>query len=77
MMNGSLRLALHLDIGAEDPLLFPTMSYKLCLGLFLILAVIVLGSADDRSQSQDLDLSDKFNRVAREAETTNGKKKIF
>ena len=49
------------------------MSYKLCLGLFLILAVIVLGSADD--QSQDLDLSDKLNRVAREAETTNGKKK--
>merc|ERR1712110_566899 len=52
---------------------FPAMSYKLCLGLFLILAVIVLGSADD--QSQDLDLSDKLNRVAREAETTNGKKK--
>merc|ERR1712110_1225373 len=52
---------------------FPAMSYKLCLGLFLILAVIVLGSADD--QSQDLDLSDKLSRVAREAETTNGKKK--
>merc|ERR1712110_1298415 len=52
---------------------FPAMSYKLCLGLFLILAVIVLGSTDD--QSQDLDLSDKLNRVAREAETTNGKKK--
>merc|ERR1712110_1371647 len=52
---------------------FPAMSYKLCLGLFLILAVIVLGSADD--QSQDLGLSDKLNRVAREAETTNGKKK--
>merc|ERR1712110_270832 len=52
---------------------FPAMSYKLCLGLFLILAVIVLGSADD--QSRDLDLSDKLSRVAREAETTNGKKK--
>merc|ERR1712170_70252 len=42
-------------------------------GLFLILAVIVLGSADD--QSQDLDLSEKVNRITREAESTNGKKK--
>ena len=45
------------------------------MGLFLILAVIVLGSADDNSQSQDLDLSDKLSRVAREAENSNGKKK--
>ena len=50
------------------------MSYKLCLGLFLILAVSVLESADDKRQSQDLDLSHKFSRVAREAENSNSTK---
>ena len=34
-----------------------------------------MGSADDNSQSQDLDLSDKLSRVAREADNSNGKKK--
>ena len=51
------------------------MSYKLCLGLFLILAVSVLESADDKRQSQDLDLLHKFSGVARGAENSNSKKK--
>merc|ERR1711860_124894 len=54
---------------------FPTMSYKLSLGLFLILAVIVLGRADDKSQNQDLDLLDKFDRLARVEENSSSHKK--
>ena len=43
--------------------------------MFLILAAVVLGSADDKNQHQDLDLSDKFNRIAREAENSSSQKK--
>ena len=51
------------------------MNYKLRLGLFLILAAVVLGSADDKSQSQDLELSDKIKRAARAAENSKRQKK--
>ena len=43
--------------------------------MFLILAAVVLGSADVKSQSQDLELSDKIAGVAREAENSNRRKK--
>jgi len=43
------------------------------MGLFLILTAVVLGSADEKSQDQDLST---FSRVAREAENSNSKKGI-
>ena len=49
------------------------MSSKICVGLFLILTAVVLGSADDKSQALDLST---FSRVAREAEDSNTKKSI-
>merc|ERR1739840_9195 len=66
------RSALHLDIAAQDPY-FSKMSSKICMGLFLILTAVVLGSADEKSQDQDLST---FSRVAREAENSNSKKGI-
>merc|ERR1739838_55305 len=52
---------------------FSKMSSKICMGLFLILTAVVLGSADEKSQDQDLST---FSRVAREAENSNSKKGI-
>ena len=75
MMLGGLRSALHLDIEANRICYFSTMSYKLCLGLLIILAAIVFGRNEGKSQSQNLDLSNKLSRVAREAENLNSKKK--
>merc|ERR1712222_172221 len=66
------RSALHLNIAAQDPLLFQ-MSSKICMGLFLILTAVVLGSADEKSQDQDVST---FSRVPREAENSNSKKGI-